>query len=230
MSEGATVREIRLSSILKKWQDAAPLSFFKSLPKQDLLDAGIPREELEKNGLIIAETPTAKAVPKQCGMREMARVLTDAFGIEVFPEQLRRAVKDNGMHGWIKSCSKFNTAQAIQWWKENKAKTSDQVAEGAAAKARREIILTRTAELDLAEKERALDAKWALKADAQMSVTAAVLQYHALAKKTIDRDFAKLVLERLGELDETTKQKIQSAVTDAARDCVRAIEEYAEKL
>lgn len=232
IEELSNVRAARLASILKKWQDAASPSFFKSIPKDDLLDAGIPRDELERNGLIMSEKSAMKAIPTQCGKREMARILTEMFGngVEVFPETLTRAVEKDGMHGWNKKQSKFSTAQAIAWWRDNKAKTDTQVAEGAAAEAKRKIVNLRRDEIALAHDERQLDATWIKKPDAQLTVTAAVLQYHALAKKALDRDFAKLVIEQLGELDEQTKNKIQSAVTDAARQVVAAIEKHAETI
>jgi len=228
-SESKPVREARLQAILKKWMDAGPLSFFKTLPKQDLIDSGIPMDDLEKHGLISAEVAGEVNIPPQAGKREMCRILTKMFGNgkEIFPEQLTRAIQE-GMHGWNKAKSQFVTAQAIQWWRDNKSKSDTQLAEGAAAEAKRKIVALRREEIELAKAERELDATWIKKADAQESVTAAVLQYHALAKRALDKDFAKLVLAKVGEVDEAIKNKIQSAVTDAGREVVAEIEKQSE--
>lgn len=228
-AESSSVRSARLQAILQKWMDAAPLSFFKTVPKQDLLDSGIPREDLEKHGLISSDGIDTDGIPQQAGVREMCRILTRLFGNgkEIFPEQVKRAVK-SGMHGWNKNKASFVTSQAIQWWRDNKSKTETQLSDGAAAEAKRKIVALRREEIELAKAERELDATWIKKADAQETVTAAVLQYHAVAKRALDKDFPRMILAAMGDIDDATKDRMKAAITDSARSVVLEIEKFSE--
>jgi hypothetical protein len=224
-NESASVRARRLQSILKKWTDAAPLSFFKTLPKADLLESGIPRDDLEKHGLIAADS-SADNIPTQAGMNEMARILTRLFGNgkEIYREQLKRAVKD-GMHGWNKSKSQFVTSQAIQWWRDNRSKTEGQIALAAEAEARRKINLAALSDIELAQAQRELDERWIQKDAAATTVTAAVLAHHAIVKKQFDKKFSGIVARHLsGEWTEEQLNRINIATVEAGREMMREIE------
>lgn len=222
-----SVRDKRLQAILKKWMDAAPLSFFKTIPKQDLIDSGIPRDDLEKHGLISSEASHETNIPQQCGKREFARVLTALFGNgkEIFPMQVDRAIEE-GMHGYNKRKRSIVTSQAIQWWRDNKAKTDSQLAAAAEAEAKRKIVALQIAEMDLEERKREMDERWIMKDDAATTVTAAVLAHHAIVKKQFDKKFSGIVAKHLqGEWTEEQINRINIATIEAGRDMMQAIEE-----
>lgn len=204
------------------------MTFFKTLPKQDLIDAGIPIDDLEKHGLIMPESGKEIKVPYHAGLREMCRILTAMFGNgkEVFPEQLRRAVRDDKMHGWNKGKANFVTSQAIQWWRDNKSKTDSQIAAAAEADAKRKIVNLQIAELDLADRQREIDARWIMKAEAASTVTAAVLRLHSIVKKQFDKKFSGIVARHLkGEWTEEQRNQINSATIEAGREMMRDIED-----
>lgn len=221
-----SVSQKRLDAILEKWMAAAPLSFFKTVPRQDLIDSGIPLEDLEKHGLI-ASGSSPQDIPTQSGIREFARILTGLFGNgkEIYQEQVKRAIAD-GMHGFNKKACKISTAPAIQWWRDNRAKTESQIALAAEAEARRKIAVSKTAELDLEDRQRQMDAKWMLKDEAATTITASVLAHHAIVKKQFDKKFSGIVKRNLtGEWTEEQLNRINMATIEAGRQMMKAIEE-----
>lgn len=224
--ETEPVRAKRLQSILKKWMDGAPLSFFKTIPKDDLLDSGIPRADLEKHGLISSDNSAAISIPQQCGKAEMVRILTSMFGNgkEIYKEQLNRAIKE-GMHGWNAKQARFVTSQSIQWWRDNKSKTDGQLSAGAAAKSEREVIEMKRAKIALEDAEREHDAKWMMKEDASATTVEAVLRHHAVVKKQFDKKFSGIVSRHLsGGWTEEQLNKINIATIEAGREMMRLIE------
>jgi len=98
------------------------------------------------------------------------------------------------------------------------------------AELQREKLLKTAAERKLRERELAtLEGTLCDTRVAQTAVTGAVMAHHSIVKKQMDREFGRLVLERLTDLDELTRQKVADAVCSVARSVVTAIEEHCEK-
>ena len=94
----------------------------------------------------------------------------------------------------------------------------------------REKLLKTAVERKLREHELAtIEGKLVDAKVAQMAVTGAVMAHHSIVKKQMDHDFARLVLERLEGLDESTKQKIHDAVAEVVQGIVAEIESDCER-
>ena len=96
----------------------------------------------------------------------------------------------------------------------------------AGADLQRERLMKTNAERKLRERQLAtLEGTLVEARVAQRAVTRAVMAHHAIVKHQMDREFGRLVLERLPDLDELTRQKVADAVCSVARSVVSAIEE-----
>jgi hypothetical protein len=94
----------------------------------------------------------------------------------------------------------------------------------------REKTLKTCAERKLRERELAtLENKLIEARVAQLAVTGAVMAHHAIVKRQMDHNFARLVLGRLEGLDESARQKIHDAVAEVARGIVTGIESDCQK-
>lgn len=227
-SAPSAIRARRLVSIRRKWEDGNVISYFQKLPTADLIDSGIPLDELEKNGLL--KTSGEKEIPWQCGIRAMAELLNKIYPNEkpVYPQQVSNAHKKEGAPGFSKKNNQLKTAPFLRWWKENKvdgAPGGSKLADAAAAAHDREIIERDRAQIKLDNERREQDERWMQKADAQMTVTGAVLAHHAFVKNRL----AKFP-QKLNAADFTVEQmqKINASLFEVLREIETDCEEGAK--
>jgi hypothetical protein len=190
------IRARRLVSIRQKWEDGVGTVYFQKLPTQDLIDSGIPIEELEKNGLLKAARD--EQIPAQVGVREMAKYLNQIYprrdGVEIYPMQVSNAIHKEGAPGLGKN-NRINSAPFLVWWNEHKfdgAPAGSKLAAAADAVHDLEIIQRDLAQIRLDDKRREMDDRWMQKGDAQMTVTAAVLSHHTFVKNRLSKFTQKL--------------------------------------
>lgn len=120
--ETTTVREGRLASILTKWTQGSPLSFFKSIPTQDLIDSGIPRDDLESNGLLFAKDKSGefsypKTVRSQSAIAELIR---RRFSIGCVQQDIHKWMRLQGVKGNVpfpppREGNHFNVGDSFAW-------------------------------------------------------------------------------------------------------------------
>lgn len=228
-SSPSMIRGRRLASIRKAYEDGRPLSYFQKLPTKDVIESGIPIEELEKNGLL---KTVGKDIPQKCGVREMAKLLNKIYprsdNREIYPMQVSNALSKEGAPGYNKNNNQISTAIFLPWWKEKHfdgAPSASKLADAAAAAHDREIIERDRAQIKLDNERREQDERWMQKADAQMTVTGAVLAHHAFVKNRL----AKFP-QKLNPSDFTVEQmqKINASLFEVLReledDCANPVE------
>jgi len=217
----ADIRTERLASILKKWTDGQSLAYFQKLPKQDLIDSGIPREELELNGLITSEGKP-QDIPKRVGQRGFAELVSRLYGITVYQVMVGRWIKE-GMPGAIKKSGQIDPSLSLPWVEANKVdggKVGSILNDAAAAKARTAIVDLEIREMERDRIKRELDASWMDKRDASMTVTAAVLAHHSLVKKEMDRFEKRLSAQGFSqEQFDLIRQACRDVVEQIEKDC-----------
>ena len=123
-------RAERLAAFNKKWCDGQGIAFFQKLPRQDLLDMGVPHDELRAAGLLTEKNaassdPTAK-FPLEVSQREMAKIISDQFETDVTHDTLskiRLAHKKDGSNSWVKQCvgtnNRWKPEITLRLWAEN---------------------------------------------------------------------------------------------------------------
>ncbi|MDE2019840.1 MAG: hypothetical protein KGJ13_05860 [Patescibacteria group bacterium] len=162
---------------------------------QELMDIGLVKKigATENANAPTARTPIGE-LPEYCGQADFARLMTELYGVAVYPMQVSRAINKEGMPGKMSNGS-LRMALAHPWWEEHKVKSGveDSLTQKAyAAKMQRDIDLARQAKMEADEMEREMDARWILKADAQMTVTGAILKYHSFVKSKLENFTKKL--------------------------------------
>ena len=223
----SVIRARRLVSIRQKWEDGIGIVYFQKLPAQDLIDSGIPIEELEKNGLLKA--PRDEKIPAQVGVREMAKYLNQIYprrdGVEIYPMQVSNALHKEGAPGLGKN-NRINSEPFLAWWKENKfdgAPAGSKLAAAADAAHDLEIIQRDIAQLKLDDKRRERDERWMQKGDAQMTVTAAVLSHHTFVKNRLSKFTQKLNAQDFApEQFEKINLALTEVLNEIETDCERA--------
>ena len=166
----SVIRARRLVSIRQKWEDGVGIVYFQKLPAQDLIDSGIPIEELEKNGLLKAAR--YEQIPAQCSMTRMAKYLTENYGKKIgkeyFTEQISLWIENEGAPG--PGANRYlSSDQFIKWFLENKwdggatnGGGDSIIAEGTIAKNKREVYAAERELIELEKTKRKFDTQWML--------------------------------------------------------------------
>lgn len=169
-------------------------------------------------------------LPAYCSQRELAKILARLFSTVVYPMQIGRALKNEGMPG-LQTDGSIKTGMAIHWWRANKIEvkagtTGDLSKRSIEADMQRKIDEARTARIEADESERELDAKWILKEEARLSISGAVKIHHIFFKRQMEKVFAARLMELLTPTDFSESQvaRFKEAFHRVGRETISAVE------
>lgn len=216
----------RLRGLYDLWRNPAGEKSLTQWQRAELVRAGLVTDEA---GTVTGGEVLPANVPPLCSGQKLAAILTSMFGSFVSPMAVSRSLHDEGMTGKLPS-GKWKTAEAIRWWKQHRVDAGEKMAalmaEANEADLRKKISDARRSQVEADEAIRLLDAKWILKAEAQATCTKTALDYHAIAKRALDRDFGKTVLAKTKDagFDDDQLARIAAACVAAGREVVETIE------
>jgi hypothetical protein len=153
----------RVASIRAFWAEGKPAKFFKDYALQDLIDAGIPSDDLAKAG-IIKRTGSDADLYAPVTLRQCAKIMSEHYGETVDPMRLTRAFRDKKAPG-KRPNGLIVPAMLMAWWNVNEKSA---VGEGALfeqsrkAELERKIDEARKARMEADAIERANSDKWML--------------------------------------------------------------------
>ena len=240
-SRSAEEYKIRIRNLHAKWvQGTASKSAIDELLVVGEANGGIsPKEVRERQ----AEQPELEDIPSSVsGMDALGALIMRQFpkiGLQVN----RQTIQNWRQLKYVpKGCSvpfpppssgnRYNVAECFAWIQTYFGPRMETVGGMDLSFQRRQEMKDRIDAATMRMKEREDAHAAGLLTDtkeAQMAVTGAVLAHHAIVKARLDRDFAKLVLEKLEGIDELTRHKIQDAVTEIGRGIVKDIEDDCAK-
>jgi hypothetical protein len=164
-AEHLGLRAARLGAIAAYWAEGKPIKWFKEYNPQDLIDAGIPKSDLARAGIIkTADGEAQHDLSKPVTLRKCALIMGDIYGHTIDPMRLTRAFQRGAPGRYINGL--IVPARLLAWWNENEKEANDK--SGVMFDELRKVELQRktaearkaTAEAD--EIERANDNKWML--------------------------------------------------------------------
>jgi len=164
--EKSKLQQERTDAIRAFWAEGKPAKFFEAYQAQDLIDAGIPKPDLVKCGLIKTESSgQLKDLDKPTTLRKCADIMSEAYGEFIAPMRISRAFTDKGAPG-RKTNGQIVPSELMRWWDEHERKDGGEqgslISEARKAELERKIDEARKARLEADEIERANSDKWML--------------------------------------------------------------------
>lgn len=161
------LRTERMESIRAFWTEGKPPKFFKDYALQDLLDAGIPREDLAKAGIAKGETGDNPELKSEVSLRDCASLMSDHYGEYVSVTAISRAVNDKGAPR--RKNGRIVPAELIPWWDVHERNGAADAGEhgnlfsqAQQAELQRKIDMAKRERLELEAVEKANSDKWML--------------------------------------------------------------------
>lgn len=148
-------------------------------------------------------------LPPEVSQRDMAKIISEQFKTTVLHDTLSKMRK--AKVAWVALCvgsgNRWKPNITLRLWEENMGDKKDYETD-AELKREKLRIDNETAAMERDKLKREMDATWLKKADAQTTVTAAVLLHHSFVKKTFKEFTGRFAA---GIFNESQIQQIKSA-------------------
>ena len=212
----------RLLALYGLWKNPTGQKSLAQWQLRELRTAGLVRD-------VGTAGTMPNSLPTYASGAELARILSAEFNSHISGVQISRSSRNDGLAG-KQTNGTWRVADAVQWWRTNRASRGDRAAELAAqadtADCEKRIADSRRAKLELEEAEKVASGKWTLTTEAVAGAIGAVQKLRGFFRTAADRKFGLATVTKLRTRGFTEEQLavVGEVCSAVGRDIVREVE------